>query len=96
MIQLVVLFTAAMYHNIYIYIYIFMCACILPVHSSSIVWCRSFDWCLSVTTQIEDVMVVVPFPKTVKTANLSVTAGHCLFDESSKVGDLWEGRSCRS
>lgn len=33
----------------------------------------------------EDVVVTIPFPKAVRTANLSVTAGSCLYDEATKV-----------
>jgi len=34
---------------------------------------------------VEDVVVVIPFSRTVRTANLTVTAGTVLFDESTKV-----------
>ena len=34
---------------------------------------------------IEDVAVVIPFPKFVRTANLNVTAGHVIYDEAGKV-----------
>ena len=35
--------------------------------------------------QIEEVMLVIPFSRNVRTANLTVTVGTILFDESSKV-----------
>jgi AP-3 complex subunit mu len=34
---------------------------------------------------IEDVTLTIPFPKIVKTANLSVTVGYVVYDEASKV-----------
>lgn len=34
---------------------------------------------------VEDVALTIPFPKIVKTANLSVTVGYVLYDEASKV-----------
>jgi len=34
---------------------------------------------------IEDVSVIIPFPKMVKTANLTVNIGHVLYDEAGKV-----------
>ena len=37
---------------------------------------------------IEDVVVTIPFPSVVRTANLTVTAGTCLYDEATKVA-LW-------
>ena len=39
----------------------------------------------SMYLQIEEVMLVIPFSRNVRTANLTVTVGTILFDESSKV-----------
>jgi hypothetical protein len=38
-------------------------------------------------TQIEDVMLVIPFSRNVRTANLNVTVGSILFDEATKVNE---------
>ncbi|GMI38295.1 hypothetical protein TeGR_g9507 [Tetraparma gracilis] len=35
--------------------------------------------------QLEDVVVTIPFPRVVRTANLTVNAGTCLYDEASKT-----------
>jgi Adaptor complexes medium subunit family len=43
-------------------------------------------------TAIEDVVLTVPFPRAVRTANLSVTVGTVLFDEASKVAKWTLGR----
>jgi AP-3 complex subunit mu len=43
-------------------------------------------------TAIEDVVLTVPFPRAVRTANLTVTAGTVLFDEASKVAKWTLGR----
>ena len=37
------------------------------------------------SSTIEDVAITIPFPKIVKTANLTATVGYVLFDEASKV-----------
>lgn len=37
------------------------------------------------TASIEDVSLIIPFPKIVKTANLTVTLGYVVYDEASKV-----------
>jgi len=41
---------------------------------------------------LEDVVVSIPFPKTVKTASLSVTHGSCLYDESTKIAKWTIGK----
>jgi hypothetical protein len=33
----------------------------------------------------EEVVVTVPFPRTVRTASFHVTTGNCLYDEATKV-----------
>jgi AP-3 complex subunit mu len=43
-------------------------------------------------TAIEDVVLTVPFPRAVRTANLSVTVGTVLFDEATKVAKWTLGR----
>jgi AP-3 complex subunit mu len=34
---------------------------------------------------IEDVSIIIPFPKFVRTANLNVTSGHVVYDEAGKI-----------
>jgi AP-3 complex subunit mu len=34
---------------------------------------------------IEDVTIIIPFPKFVRTANLNVTAGQVVYDEAGKI-----------
>ena len=41
---------------------------------------------------VEDVVVVIPFSRSVRTANLTVTAGTVLFDESTKVAKWTIGK----
>ena len=41
---------------------------------------------------VEDVTLVIPFSRTVRTANLTVTAGSVLFDESTKVAKWTIGK----
>jgi len=44
---------------------------------------------------VEEVEVVIPFSKAVRTANLTVTAGTCLFDEATKVVKWTVGKLMR-
>lgn len=39
-------------------------------------------------------MLVIPFSRNVRTANLTVTAGTILFDESTKVCNILEKDAC--
>ena len=41
---------------------------------------------------IEDVMLVIPFSRSVRTVNLTVNAGTCLFDEATKVAKWTIGK----
>ena len=41
---------------------------------------------------IEDVSVVIPFPKFVRTANLNVTTGSCIYDEAGKIAKWTIGK----
>lgn len=40
-------------------------------------------------TQVEDVEIIIPFSRSVRTANFKVTTGSVLFDEATKVA-RWE------
>lgn len=41
---------------------------------------------------VEDVVVVIPFSKSVRTANLNVSTGTCLFDEATKIAKWTIGK----
>ena len=41
---------------------------------------------------VEDVAVTIPFPRAVRTANLSVSAGHVIYDEATKVAKWTIGK----
>ena len=48
---------------------------------------------------VEDVIVIIPFPRVVRTANLTVNFGTVLFDEAKKiarwnVGKITTNRKC--
>ena len=47
--------------------------------------CGEKQMSLSKGKQVEDVKVIVPFPKAVSTLNLTCTVGNYMFDDISKV-----------
>jgi hypothetical protein len=55
--------------------------------------CFCFDLCRGQGKGLafEDVLLTIPFPKSVKTANLTVTTGTFLYDEATKVRPFQSG-----
>ena len=49
----------------------------------------------SCTAQIEDVVVTIPLSRVVKTANITVSYGSCLYDDAAKVARWNVGKLSR-
>ena len=47
---------------------------------------------MSEVLQVEEVSLVIPFPKSVRTATLTVSCGSCLYDEATKVAKWTIGK----